>query len=71
MCVYSLLSEDWAEGSSATGDCARSTLGSARAGRGALGAGGGWLFSTTLPGTGPSHCLRTGNSGLLEKPSDW
>lgn len=54
-----------------TGDCIRSTLGSAREGRGAHGAGGGWLFSTALPGTVPSDCLKTGNSGLLETPSVW
>lgn len=64
---YSLLSDGRAGGGSATGDCTRSTPGSARAGRGALGAGGGWLFSTRLP----SGCLKTGNSGLLATPSVW
>lgn len=53
-----------------TGDCTLSTLGSAREGRGALGAGGGWLlFSTALFGTKPSGCLKTGISGLLDAPS--
>lgn len=53
-----------------TGDCTLSTLVSAREGRGALGAGGGWLlFSTVVPGTKPSGCLKTGISGLLEAPS--
>lgn len=53
-----------------TGDCTLSTRGSVRDGRGALGAGGGWLlFSTALPGIKPSACLKTGISGLLEVPS--
>lgn len=53
-----------------TGDCTLSTRGSESEGRGALGAGGGWLlFSIALPGTKPSGCLKTGISGLLEAPS--
>ncbi len=64
------LSVGRAVGGSATGDCTLSTLGSTREGRGALGAGGGWLlFSTALPGTKPSGCLKTGISGLLDAPS--
>lgn len=56
-----------AAGVSATGDCTRSTLGSASEGSGAVGTGGGWvLFSTA-----PSDCLKMGNSGLLEAPSTW
>lgn len=72
MSRYSLLSVGRAAGGSATGGCTLSTLGSAREGRGAVGAGGGWLlFSTTLLGTKPSDCLKTGNSGFLEAPSTW
>ena len=58
-------------GVSVMGDCTLSTRGSAREGRGALGAGGGWLllFSIALPGTKPSGCLKTGISGFRETPS--
>lgn len=69
MSKYSL-SVGRAVGGSATGDCTLSTLGSAKEGRGAVGAGDGWLlFSTALLGTIPSGCLKTGISGLLEAPS--
>lgn len=53
-----------------SGDWTLSTRGSAREGRGALGAGGGWLlFSIPLPDTKLSCCLKMGISGLREAPS--